>query len=120
MSLEIMKVLVLSTSHITQQDAKILSKRAGAEPQLLFIKGRSVTVRKGVRAAEDEYGYFIYAGNYEVTDNNEAYYERVRDAKISESLIKVLKLAVKNKCQYVRLDRDVAVVKDEGLDTHDW
>jgi hypothetical protein len=110
MSLEIMKVLVLSTAHITEQDNELLLLHAG-EP---FSKVKTI------RVAADEYGFFIYAGNYEVPDNNEAHYSRLREFNVSESLIKVLKLAVKNKCQYVRLDRDVAVVKDEGLDTHDW
>jgi hypothetical protein len=87
---EIQRLLVTSTSHVTDPEAQILTHH-------------------GYR--RDEYGWFFYVGS----DEHDALPEIVRK---SRGLFAVILCARVNGCSYVLLDRDAEPLP--GVPLYDW
>lgn len=105
MPLEINKLLTLSTCHISKEDS-----------ELLEIIPSKFDSKIGIT----QYGFFIWAGNEHDIENTKRYYAKLCDFGLSESLIKVLLLAIKNDCTYVYFDRDAPSIYDYNLDIYEW
>jgi len=90
MKLEIDRVLVCSTSHLTQEDS-----------QNLFDEATDLVVY-----TMGEYGWMILACPLENEQNHSA------------NLEKLLEFARKKKCDWIRFDRDAEEL--EGFETFSW
>lgn len=97
MSMEplILKMLDMSTGHMTREDAEFLTKEAHGGTAPVYELS--------------EYGWLVYVG--EIEDN-------WPDDALSPAFRKVLEWAAKMYCDYVRFDRDGRVY--EFLPTFDW
>jgi hypothetical protein len=95
---EISKLLTLSTSHMTDEDQKKLTKweRLGAYPMLILTH---------------PYGWMFWA--HEQEDG-----EGVEILGLSEELGRCLLHALSLGCDYILFDRDASAV--EALPTFDW
>lgn len=95
--LEIHKLMVLSTAHITQEDDALLMEQDKSAEEI------------GVYADAIDHGYLITLGivNVGVTDN-------VR----TQSLIPIVTKAVAMGAKYIRLDPDGPII--EGLQRYNW
>lgn len=112
MKVEKIEALVVSTSHITEQDAQLLGERSGPcdppdeHPSYYIIP------------AADEYGFWLWAGD--VTDEGECEIRcrTAEDEGYSMEFIAVLRLAQRERCTHLRLDSDGPVYPN--LATCDW
>ena len=98
MSLEIHKVLVLSTAHMTEGDSNLLPY---AEEYGLVVYEM------------DEFGWMIYV--------NDEYLQKVLPPELSDfsdGFKQAIKLAQKNGCEWLRFDRDANTV--EQLPEYEW
>ena len=111
MKLEIMKVLVASTGHITADDNAMLQTFSGPED------GENLP-SDSIRAAEDGYGFFVWAGDADEPELAESYYKELLRTGISKDFVNILRLAAENKCTYVRLDMDGPAYSE--LPKHEW
>ena len=110
MKLEKMSVLVVST-HITLLDNSMLITFSGPD------SGHNLP-SSNLRSAEDEYGYFVWAGSLDDEEATASHLHELGREGYSNDFIGVLQLALENDCPYVRLDRDGPVYK--GLPKHNW
>ena len=93
--LEIYKTLVLSTAHISYKDD---------------IKLRDSSIQYFVAYNLDDYGWLIYV--------DKEYLDAVDIHSFSKGMRKSIKLAQKNKCSYLKFDRDGNTV--DKLPQYDW
>lgn len=98
--LEIEKYLVVSTGHIAEGDMERLDEEADDGSGASLI------------AMVYEEGILVFVG----TEEDMA--ERAESRGFGEGLQKILSLARKNDCQYLKLDRDGPIL--EGYDFYDW
>jgi len=91
-TLEIIKILVISTCHISKQDSGVLTQQSN--PLL---------------ADSFYYGWYVF-----IPDEG----EDEEHLKLVPSLRPVFELARKNDCKYIRLDQDGDEV--EELPRYDW
>ena len=103
--MEIMKVLVLSTAHITEADNYKLE--AQQEQQVSAMEGLNLN------PSRDEYGMWVYTGYADDEDKL-----TFTNAGFSPAVYDVLQLGLANGCAYVRFDRDGEKLKD--LPLFDW
>src|SRR5437762_10360648 len=95
--MEIAKMLVLSTAHITQKAAEWLDSRP-----------TTITVYQKQSGADhdlipnDHYGWFIPVGHY----SDPMYLEDLIYRDLPEELKKVIKYAVSKKVQWIMFDQD--------------
>ena len=95
-NLEIQKVLVVSTAHITYADNIDLSHN----PCGLIID-------------KTDYSFLIYVGKESICD-----YDQSKNEKISNELRKLIQLAQDNNCDYLKIDRDGPIYSN--IKTFDW
>lgn len=94
-NLEITKMLTISTTHLTEDDAVYLVRACNWDDI-----NELVVYEKG------DYGWFVYIPN----DLNEY--------NLSENLKYILAFAKNNECDWICFDEDGCVVKE--LNTYDW
>ena len=90
-TLEICKMLTLSTAHITQETSE-------------YIR------REDVASFSSEYGFIIYTTPYEEVENPNTYYPA--------DLRALVEFAKAQGCDYLRLDRDGKTLAQ--FPTYDW
>jgi len=101
---EIQKTLVVSTAHISSADNTALS-----------VEGVSKKWDVPVLIVDPfSYGFYIYVN----LDKDEPRVEDKTDWPYSKALKKLIQLARKLGCPYLKLDRDGETY--EGLETFDW
>ncbi len=114
MKREIESMLVISTKHIPQSDSEMLTKEG-------FITDYPIKMNKGKLFRDPilivilyEEGYIIYVAPppfpWEACDKFDEHY--------SETLKKLMRLALENECKYLKLDRDGYEYED--LETFNW
>jgi hypothetical protein len=106
----IVKVLEACTSHITQEDNKLLGQEDLADLVVYNIKG-----------GKTQYGYLIYTGLEEGTSVQEEQsftQASLKAAGFSDALYNLLSLARKNGCKFLQLDCDG--VEYDDLPTFNW
>ena len=107
----IAKALDVSTSHITEEDAKLLESST-SQGEVHFGLGYPTIVYSYPE------GYFVYAhvgdNAAEVRDFNKA----CRAAGYSEAFLKVMQMARRNGCKYAQLDCDG--IEYPQLKTYKW
>jgi hypothetical protein len=112
MKIETLKVLAISTTHITAEDGKLLIERTynsedgGLPSPFQFTP------------ATDEYSHWIWAGTPGEESSLECQCASAEDEGYSSYFTDILRIAYKNGCSHVRLDRD-GPVYDE-LPVLDW
>lgn len=94
------KCFEASTGHISLEDDQLLKMATERDPLGVYVY---------------EYGYFIYTGAGEYTDEE---FTAVKAAGYSDALINLIKLAVQNDCKFLCLDADGFVYED--LPKFDW
>ncbi len=102
MKIETLKVLIISTAHITKEDGQLLTERSynPAESELPsafhFVP------------ATDEYGHWVWAGSTEddADGSLECQCATAEDEGYSTYFTDILRLANKQGCTHVRFDRD--------------
>jgi len=106
----IVKVLEACTSHITEQDNRLLKREDLADLAVYDIKGGKV-----------QFGFLIYTGLEEGTSVQEEQsftQESLKAAGFSDALYNLLSLARKAGCKFLQLDCDG--VEYDDLPTFDW
>lgn len=111
-SLEIGKMLTISTGHVSLDDVMFLQgvavNRCMNDAETAAAECLSVYLKKDV-------GFFLYP-LYRKIDDVETDLAPLKER--SESLYSVVRLAYDNQCQLVCIDRDGPVV--DGLNVYDW
>ena len=102
MKYEIYKILIISTAHITDTD--------GAQLQ---FDANSNLCTELIVSKYDEFGHMIY-----VPKTKDPNREKYIAEKYSPSFMKLLEITRKQKCQYLRADRDGPVY--DHLPTYEW
>lgn len=97
--MNIFKHADLSTGHITENDAKILTNNS------------ETNLAPDVVVYEYEYGFFI-----PILDHMD--YKQIRSAGLSEAFVKILKRCKKEGVQLLRLDCDGS--EDDKLQKFEW
>ena len=112
MKIETIKALVISTSHITKEDGKLLLERSHT-PGVSDLPSTYQLV-----PATDEYGHWIWVGALDEEASLECQCAAAEDEGYSAYFTDILRLAHKNGCSYIRFDRDGPTYKE--LATLDW
>lgn len=112
MKIETLKVLVISTKHITKEDGARLKERAYVSGVSDFPSTYQFT------PAADEYSHWVWAGTPEEEAPLECQCASAEDEGYSAYFTDILRLAWKNGCSHVRFDRDGPVYKE--LAVLDW
>jgi hypothetical protein len=99
MTLEITKMLVLSTSHITAETAQLLEDRERAAID-------TTSDRLPVFYSKSEYGWFVYVS------------EDAEDQGYPSDMVEVLRYARSNDCGWLMFDCDADVIED--LPAYEW
>ena len=92
---EFLKVLVVSTAHITEETSKMLNENPCY--------------------ASDDYGYFVF--NKANWKGDEPFYNNLYELEPTD-LKQVFELAQKLSCTYIRFDQDGPIYPD--LKTYEW
>jgi hypothetical protein len=106
----IVKVLEACTSHITEEDDKLLKCEGQNDLAVYDIKGGKV-----------QYGYLIYTGLDEgsIREENQSFTQAsLKAAGFSDALFNLLSLAKKSGCKFLQLDCDG--VEYDDLPTFNW
>ena len=109
--MEIMKVLVLSTAHLTEKDHTLLAEQSDPDCCPSFRE------HADLHPTRDEYSLWVYAG-YASDDDPTVTAELCALAGFSSNVYEILRLAQQNDCGYVRFDRDGE--KIDGLTLFVW
>jgi hypothetical protein len=94
------KCFEASTAHISVEDNELLKRPTDRDIFAVYTY---------------DYGYFIYTGAGEYTDDE---FTAAKNAGYSDALINLIKLAAKNDCKFLNLDADGFVYDD--LPPFDW
>jgi hypothetical protein len=106
MNIETLKVLVISTAHITKEDGKQLEGRS-------YVPGEKPTTY--ITPATDEYGHWLWAGDCTDAGSCEERCATAEDEGYSSYFTDVLRFAQKNQCTYIRFDVDGPKYKGLGV-----
>ena len=99
----IRKILELSTAHVTESDI-----------DQLYDMDQLYDTEK-FTALVDNYGAFFTVSYFDLLISPPDWTKR-----FSESFLKVLRYAIRNKCDFVRLDRDCRIEHDPDFDINNW
>lgn len=109
MKIETLKVLTISTGHITKEDKDLLVERS------YNSHNPESPSPYDFMPATDAYGHWIEAGDHTNEGECECRCAAADDEGYSSYFIDILRLAQNNQCSYVRFDFDGPEYRDLSL-----